>query len=880
MIELTLLGLQSVRASDGSEFGSLAAQPKRFALLAYLAIAGGGGYHRRDALTAMFWPELDQFAARRALRNTLYHLRESIGDGVLITRGDDAIAIDPASLTCDVTKLSAAVAEGRHEEAVDYYRGELLAGVHFPNAGESFEEWLSRERARIVGLVLRALQALVERDEAAGNCAAAVRWAQRACALAPDDESWLRRSMTLLDAGDDRGSALRLYESYERRLAAEFNSRPTAESAALAARIRDGQRLPRANGTRASSASPPSAVPPDATGPVVQATLREDSAPVSAPTEPPFESRAFTVRSSRRVWALAVAVIIVALAAGTLASRTRSSGPTRARVLVVAFDNRTGDPKYESLGRMAEDWLTQGLLRTRLVDVVDSRAAFVQGHAANGASIDPLTTAHRTGASLLVSGNFYRTGDTILFQAGVVDVPTGRTVRAIGPIFSTERAPLGALDELRSRVMSALASVVNVHDPQEFDRTGEIPPFEAYQAYLEGWDAWWHGDGPRAEALFLDASHRDPAFTDAGIAVAMAASNFGACSVIDSVAHAFDVAARNLDRIQRLSLQIAVARCHGRNDEMLRLTLERAELAPQTSGLRMSAAAAAGWANQPKRALDIYEHINPQTDLAWSTDSSHFTYWSGITGALHRLGNHREELKYAERMPSVAPLTKAWLRGIALAALARPEEALAMVDTALTLQTEPTIDIGLAPYTSGRPAYSSTPAWIAVWIARELAVHGDSAASRKAATRALAWYRGRTTQERSTEEERLVAVWSLELMRSYAEAEQMLRALIDEDSTNVDFKGELGSIAAERGDTALVDSLDVWLAHQSGDVVSWSASYYRARNDALLGRPDLAVARMRDALDQGIWLDYVHMDPAFASVRQRADFVALTAPKN
>ena len=95
MIELTLLGLQSVRASDGREFGSLAAQPKRFAFLAYLAIAGGAGYHRRDALTAMFWPELDQFAARRALRNTLYHLREAIGNGVLITRGDDAIAIDP-----------------------------------------------------------------------------------------------------------------------------------------------------------------------------------------------------------------------------------------------------------------------------------------------------------------------------------------------------------------------------------------------------------------------------------------------------------------------------------------------------------------------------------------------------------------------------------------------------------------------------------------------------------------------------------------------------------------------------------------------------------------------------------------------------------------
>jgi len=34
MIELTLLGLQTVRDSNGRELGSLAAQPKRFALLA------------------------------------------------------------------------------------------------------------------------------------------------------------------------------------------------------------------------------------------------------------------------------------------------------------------------------------------------------------------------------------------------------------------------------------------------------------------------------------------------------------------------------------------------------------------------------------------------------------------------------------------------------------------------------------------------------------------------------------------------------------------------------------------------------------------------------------------------------------------------------
>jgi DNA-binding SARP family transcriptional activator/TolB-like protein len=880
MIELTLLGLQTVRASDGRELGSLAAQPKRFALLAYLAIAGGGGYHRRDALTAMFWPELDQFAARRALRNTLYHLRESIGDGVLITRGDDAIAIDPESLTCDVTKLSVAVSEGRFEEAVDLYRGELLAGVHFPNAGEGFEEWLSRERARTIGLVLRALHTLVERDEAAGNIAAGVRWAQRACALAPDDESWLRRSMSLLDAGDDRGSALRLYESYERRLAAEFNSKPTAESAALAARIRGGERRARVRDAQAPPPVVPALAPP-AAPPAAPSTPEDSHAPNSdAVVSPVSPSR--RTRAIRWALALGAASILAALAGRALWSRSHSPVAQRTRVLVNTFENRTGDPQLEMLGRMAEDWLAQGLLRTQLVDVVDSRAAFVQGHAANGEAIDPLTTARRTGASLLVSGDFYHTGDTILFQAQVVDVPTGRIVRVVGPIGASLSAPVAGIDQLRSRMMTALASQLNEKGPGWLDAgaSAEIPPFEVYQEYVEGRDAYWHGDGPHALVLLLDAAQKDPSFTPATIAAAAVASNYGRCALVDSIARTLNASESTLGRVDRLSIQIGIARCHGHNEEMLRLTLERAELAPRTSSLRINAAAAALYANHPKQALQLLNSIDPQTELSWSTDSSHFDYWGGVTEALHLLGRHTEELSRATAMPGVAPLTRSWFRARALAALGRPAQVLAVIDTALTQRTETSNDLGLAPFTAGRPQYSPTPAWVAVWIARELAVHGDTSTSRQVAARALAWYRARPADERATTEERLVAAWSLELMGSYSDAERIARTLADEDSTNIDYRGELAGLAAERGDSARTDSIDDWLARQHSDAISWTASFYRARDAALLGRTARANTLLRQTIDGGAWPTYLLNEPAFARLASNPAFEALLAPKD
>jgi TolB-like protein len=525
---------------------------------------------------------------------------------------------------------------------------------------------------------------------------------------------------------------------------------------------------------------------------------------------------------------------------------------------------------------MTQDWLAQGILRTQLVDVVDPRAVFVQGQA--DVPVDPVTLAHRTGAAMVISGSYYRTGDTLFVQAALTDARTGRIVRVVGPILSSIRAPVAALDELRSRVMTALAATVDVHALQDFGGD-ELPPFDAYRDYVDGWDAFWHGDNPRAKALFLRAAHRDTAFTASALSAASAGANSNDCMLVDSIAHALEARSPPIDRMDRLSLQIADARCRGRNDEMLRLALEQADLEPHSSTAQMPAAAAALWANRPKRTLEVLARVNPAVDLAWNTDTTHFAYWGDLTEALHLLGRHREELAATDHMSPGAPLNRVWLRGCALAALSRPTAALALLDSALVLPVETTSDLGLAPYTDGRPQYTVTPAWVASWISRELAVHGDTVAAHQAAARAVAWYRSRPVEERSTPEERLVAAWSLEMLGEYAEAEEIARRLVAEDSTNVDFRGELAGLAAERGDTALADSLDRWLAAQPVARVSWTASVYRARVAALLGRDDDAVARTRDAFDEGAWPRWIHQEPELTRLQARRDFVALTAPR-
>src|SRR5713101_6123519 len=110
MIEFRLLGTLSLTTADGREVGSLLSQPRRLALLAYLAAATPRGPHRRDTLLALFWPDLDQEHARAALRQALHVVRDALGAEVIVTRGDEEVGVDLERISCDVVAFDRAIA--------------------------------------------------------------------------------------------------------------------------------------------------------------------------------------------------------------------------------------------------------------------------------------------------------------------------------------------------------------------------------------------------------------------------------------------------------------------------------------------------------------------------------------------------------------------------------------------------------------------------------------------------------------------------------------------------------------------------------------------------------------------------------------------------
>lgn len=266
MFELRVLGETDLRAmDDGGRIQSVLAQPKRLALLARLAASGAGDFHRRDTLLGLFWAEVPEERARSALRSALYYLRRSLGSEVIVSRGDDEVAVAPDLLWCDAREFRRAIAEGELERALELYRGDLLPGLHLSGA-RAFEEWLAAERRDLRKAAAEAAVDLARAAEEAGDPDEGISRARRALSVDPFHEragrpdsavavyerylenSALRRS--ILDASELAVSLERLaglYEATGRRGDAARAYRRLVEiwddpDPALGARLREARR--------------------------------------------------------------------------------------------------------------------------------------------------------------------------------------------------------------------------------------------------------------------------------------------------------------------------------------------------------------------------------------------------------------------------------------------------------------------------------------------------------------------------------------------------------------------------------------------------------------------------------------------------------------
>ena len=524
MIELRALGTLALRDPNGEDLHSVLAQPKRVALLAYLAIARPRGFHRRDTLLALLWPELDEQHARGALNQALRHLRTALGKEAVPSRGDGEIGIDVRAVSCDAVEFEAAIVADDPARALGLYRGDLLEGFHVSGGGE-FERWLEEERVWLRRRAARAAAALAHHEEARGEPVAAGHWARRAFALAPDDEAEARNLIELLGRLGDRAGAVQAYEEFARRLRVEYEVEPAPETLATIRAVRTRQ--------VATTPSPAAAAdqPPDDVGPVApEPTVR--APPTRAPAPPPEPVPAFTNAGSplpagpRRRWVAPGFIGLVVLGAigllgggvGGVGAPDQPAQPTTIAILPFAY---RGDPKLNYLSEGMADLLSARVDGAAGLHSIDQRALLTflhrQGGIAN--SHHGRVAAERFGAGFFVLGSMVEAGGRLQMSATIYD-DRAKALSSIETVAGSETEIFDAADRLAQRILVGMQVRPLALTAVAGQSTSSLP---AFKAYLEGEREHVAGRFMEAQDAYRRATELDTTFAFAYYRLALIA---------------------------------------------------------------------------------------------------------------------------------------------------------------------------------------------------------------------------------------------------------------------------------------------------------------------------------------------------------------------
>jgi serine/threonine-protein kinase len=504
MIELTLLGAPDLRDADGNVIPAVVVQPKRLALLTYLALGGTGRFHQRDTLLALFWPDLDSERARNGLNKSVHFLRSALGEDTILSRGERELGLNAARFNCDALRFETAATAGRHAEAMELYRGDLLPGFFLTGAPE-FERWLEDTRTRLRRLAVTSALSLTAEARATGTFGPAIRWARRAGELAPTDEPVIRELVQALALAGDRVGAVRAFEDWSVRLEREVGVQPSAETVALIESLR---RAP---------------------GPVKATVLSGDEARSPTPMGP-AEGTVTPARRSPSLVRLAIltglALPIVLAMVWTKVLRLGSIGeaPRPPTILVLPF-HTAGDTALGYLGDGMVDLLAATLSGPGGLRTVDPYAAVSawnrrsgEADSDHGGDSLPLRLSRTFNATWVVTGSVVGHGPALSIDATIRRVSDGRVSgigRASGPVDSLTHL----VDDIAAQLL--IRQVAGEAAPAA--HSGGIP-LQAVRAYLEGRAAYRRGEYRAAVTASGRALDADSSFGQAAFDGMLAAS--------------------------------------------------------------------------------------------------------------------------------------------------------------------------------------------------------------------------------------------------------------------------------------------------------------------------------------------------------------------
>jgi tetratricopeptide (TPR) repeat protein len=606
--------------------------------------------------------------------------------------------------------------------------------------------------------------------------------------------------------------------------------------------------------------------PADRFNPV--ALFAEALAPTAATAATPASPVVGKERSRARLALLAAVTVVVVAAAVVIGRRTvQTSGGSAAaadRVVVLPYENRTGDPALDPVGQMAAEWITEGLMQTGAVQVVPNfmaAEAISQARDPRGAVVLG-QVADRTQSGIAVTGSYYLRGEDLEFHSEVVDVALGTPFATVDPVWGLAADPRGAIDSVRIQVMGALATRLSPLIGWELPPTVQPPTYEASQAYARGMSEWGHADYEAASWSFEQSFALDTTYLRSLMLASAAHRAAGRQTRGDSLIRVIQARREELAPYDRYRLDYFLAGRRGDRVAALAAARSGVELVPFGT-LRWAFMGTLLSANRPREALKSIEEVHSQYV---TMGGGWYRHWALYTEILHLLGEHEREFELARdaREFTTGPLFGMMYEARALAALGRLDELEPVVDEILLAAPQSVLNNGAA----------------LLAIAEEVRAHGDQAAAFGILDRALQWFDGQPAEFQATTSGRSLYGRLLYQRERWDEAATAFTALAADSTNLVNALGYLGTIAARQGDVESARRFASELAALELRRMRGTNTWWRGVIAGLLGEKDEAVSLMQQAFSEGLGYGiWMHRDIDLEPLRDYAPFQELMEPK-
>jgi DNA-binding SARP family transcriptional activator/TolB-like protein len=828
------------------------------AILAVLAAAGPKGLPR-ERLELLFWPDSDSERAKGSLKQTLYALRRDSKSADLII-GTSHLRLNSDVITSDIAAFVAAISERRLADAVALYHGPFMDGVEFPRLDE-LDRLITREREGLADKFRSVAETLASDLAKSGRYSEAAELLGRLAHSDPYSSQIALKYVDALARAGERERAIKHAAVHEKLLKHDLGAEAGPEISSLVAQLKAGKDP---NGASPGSA-PLSREPVAAIRPAIPDnpdTVNQVAIPGRGQVTRP------AVYSTLALLAIAGAAF---LGMRLLPPHFSDAAlPEEAKELVVLpLENETGDPQLNVLGAMSAEWITEGIARSAILPVIDpgsaaaASASLLKQHSGRAFTIGEITKA--TGASDVVTGDFYRRGDSLEFHARIVDGKTGKVLATISPVSAVASDPSVGIGQLRTQVMSVLAKAFDARFAQVTMSDAIPPKFDAYREFAEGVDMWasdirmGEADSLKGDPYATTRAHFRRAYAlDTTFVTPLVWTLFTYSDLLDVAKPLLDSLIERSDRLtplDRYAVDYFEAELKQNNDAALRAAEHASDLAPR-SEWSWIAGQLLFPRNRPRETLKYFSRLDP--DAGWMRLGWEY-YWYLRAQTTHQLGDlpgtYAWLARARKKFPENIPIAAAYARALALNG--ERDSMMVMVDEIL----------------------QSSVDWRAFYvysIIEDLRRHERQSEAVQVFRALAGWYASKGSA--ATEDDRRFMAQALLSMKLDRAAEQHFRRLIVYFPASFFRKentAQLAVILARRGDSAGAFKLLESIPREQQQYADYS--YWRSRVAAELGQRSAAVELLRKAFNEGypqislshsVWFDFPKLQayPAFENL--------------